>query len=35
MCHTIKKTLKNMVGSEETETISGIMKNKNEVKVTR
>jgi len=38
MCNTLNKTLKNMVGSEETnsiETISGILKKKNEVKLTR
>jgi hypothetical protein len=32
---TLKKTLKNMTGSDETETISGLLKNKNEVKITR
>lgn len=29
----LNKTIKNMTGTEETETISGILKSKNEVKV--
>jgi len=32
---TLKKTLKNIAGSDETETITGILKTKNEVKITR